>query len=163
MKLKKRKLAGTAAVIMMITLIIGSADSVFIAEAAQNSVGNNIESPLIISGQYVPSSYVQSDVDSDTIKWFCSCYAIYTIYSNKTLDMVGGLAEWDRYIIPEMETALANDWGITDRNSAIEKISSLLQSGHRSKYRDLIRKLDYMGWLDLSEENLQTKIESTSG
>ena len=51
---------------------------------------------ISLEGEYKPASFEQRDVNSDTIRWMCSAYAIYSAYNDKSLEVVGGLAGDDR-------------------------------------------------------------------
>lgn len=45
------------------------------------------------NSKYVPSAFTQADVDSDTVQWFCTAYAIYTEINNKDQGYIGGTSE----------------------------------------------------------------------
>lgn len=56
--------------------------------------GQEGEGPdYIFKKQYEPSKFTQKDVDSDTVQWICSAYAIYTYYNKKDLGVVGGAGD----------------------------------------------------------------------
>lgn len=101
------------------------------------------------AGSYQESDFSQEDIDSDTVQWFCSAYAIYTERNYKNLGVIGGIKE-NRVSEYAIKNALREGWNITDRDSAIEKINWLLDGGHRSSYHELILELKDNKWLDLS-------------
>lgn len=103
------------------------------------------------------SDFTQEDVDSDTVQWFCSAYAIYTGRNYKELGVIGG-AERSEVYEYVMQNALEEGWNITDRDSAIEKINWLLDGGHRISYHEFISELKDNGWLDLSIEDYLGKV-----
>lgn len=110
---------------------------------------------------YEKSDFTQEDVDSDTVQWICAAYAIYTQYNNKELGIVGGVAEDDDTKDYAIRMALSDGWNITDRDSAIRVISRLLDKGHRQSYRELTEKMQKNGYLDLSEEMMQYRMNDS--
>lgn len=44
-----------------------------------------------VEGKYKASDFEQLDISSDTTKWICAAYAIYTKYNDKSLSAIGGL------------------------------------------------------------------------
>ena len=111
---------------------------------------------------YVPSEFVQADVESDTLQWFCSAYAIYTEYNRKDLGMIGGTSpeneEMHEFAI---KNALDSGWGIQSHRSAVKTINKLLSGGHRKKYRELIADMKKEGLLGMSEEKMETAVYDT--
>lgn len=113
---------------------------------------------------YEPSEFVQADVDSDTVQWICSAYAIYTEYNRKDLGCVGGASEDNRDIYQRaIKIALEDGWGISDRDSAIGQVNKLLEGGHRAKYREFIKEMEKHGLLSLDEEELLSRVEREHG
>lgn len=53
--------------------------------------------------------------------------------------------------------------GISDRDSAIRQNGSLLEKGHRKKYREFISEMKSRGLLSLSEEELLARVERENG
>lgn len=110
---------------------------------------------------YEESDFTQADVDSDTVQWICTAYAIYTQYNNKELGMVGGVAEGDDTKEYAIRMALSDGWDITDRDSAISVISKLLNRGQRQSYRELTEKMQENGYMELSEEMMQYRMNDS--
>lgn len=111
---------------------------------------------------YVPSEFVQADVESDTLQWFCSAYAIYTKYNNKDLGMIGGTAPENKEMHERaIKSALNSGWGIESHRSAAAKINKLLSGGHRKKYRELIKDMKDEGLLNMSEEEMEEEVYQT--
>lgn len=127
------------------------------------------EEPSGLLGDYFEDSYEasvfeQSDVDSDTVQWICSAYSIYTHYNRKELGCVGGIDPEDRDVYQfAVKTALADGWSIADRDSAISQIRSLLEKGHRKKYREFIAEMKEHNLLSLTEEELLERVEREHG
>lgn len=113
---------------------------------------------------YEASSFEQSDIDSDTVQWICSAYSIYTHYNRKELGCIGGITVEDREIYQlAIKTALESGWNIRDRASAIRQIESLLEKGHRAKYREFVASMKEHDLLSLSEEELLKRVEREHG
>ncbi len=113
---------------------------------------------------YEPSEFVQADVDSDTVQWICSAYAIYTEYNRKDLGCVGGASEDNRDIYQQaIKIGLADGWGISDRESAIGQVNKLLEGGHRAKYREFISEMEKHDLLSLDEEELLNRVKRENG
>ncbi len=106
-----------------------------------------------LDGDYEESAFTQADVNSDTVQWMCSAYAIYTRYNHKALGYIGGLTQEDReYDVPAVKVALEDGWGIRGREDVEETVTDLMQKGHRQTYRELIAQMEKDGILELSEE-----------
>ena len=97
----------------------------------------------------------EMDVNSDTVQWFCSAYAIYTQFNKKDLGIVGGLGKENEHLIPSIRKALLIGWEIKNRESAIEGTDWLVSEGHRTKYRVLAAEMQEKGLLEMSEEELK--------
>lgn len=127
--------------------------------------GQEGEGPdYIFKKQYEPSKFTQKDVDSDTVQWICSAYAIYTYYNKKDLGVVGGAGDEnkDSYELA-IKSALSGGWNITGRESSIKQIQKLLKEGHRTKYRDLVAGMKERGLLELTEEELVNRAADSGG
>lgn len=87
----------------------------------------------------------------ETILWFNASYAPLT-YSNRCdWELVGGMRPTDsnKEFCQKM---LKRDWGIKDRDSAIEKIENLKRNGHREKCRACLEELKKLGILNINNE-----------
>lgn len=116
------------------------------------------------SDSYEPSEFKQADVDSDTVQWICSAYAIYTHYNKKDLGCVGGTSDDNSEIYQRaIRVALADGWKISDRDSAVRQLNSLLEKGHRKTYREFIGEMKKHNLLSLSEEELLNRVERENG
>lgn len=112
--------------------------------------------------KYVPSEFTQADVESDTVQWFCSAYAIYTQHNNKDLGMIGGTSPENKEMHERaIKEALDSGWGITSHRSAVNKVNKLLSGGHREKYREMIADMKEDGLLDLPEEEMEETVYQT--
>lgn len=82
----------------------------------------------------------------ETILWFNATYAPLTYSNNCDWELVGGMepteynADFNKYI-------LERDWGIEDKDSAIETIENLKKNGHRAKCRECMGELKKLGIL----------------
>ena len=106
---------------------------------------------ISLEGEYKPASFEQRDINSDTIRWMCSAYAIYSAYNDKSLEVVGGLAGDDReWYREEVKEALAGGWGIYDRKDVEDTLEDLLEEGHRKQYKEAVSELKKAEILELS-------------
>ena len=114
---------------------------------------------ISLEGEYKPASFEQRDINSDTIRWMCSAYAIYSAYNDKSLEVVGGLAgddrEWYREAVKE---ALAGGWGIYDRKDVEDTLEDLLEEGHRKQYKEAVSELKKAEILELSSGEAMVEI-----
>ena len=114
---------------------------------------------ISLEGEYKPASFEQRDVNSDTIRWMCSAYAIYSAYNDKSLEVVGGLAGDDReWYREEVKEALAGGWGIYDRKDVEDKLEDLLEEGHRKQYKEAVSELKKAEILELSSGEAMVEI-----
>lgn len=93
----------------------------------------------------------------ETILWFNATYAPLT-YSNRCdWELVGGTRPTDsnKEFRKEM---LSRDWGIEDRDSAIETVENLKKNGHREKCRECMKELKKLKVLD--EENERKVVQA---
>ncbi len=112
-----------------------------------------------LEGEYKPASFEQRDVNSDTIRWMCSAYAIYSAYNDKSLEVVGGLAGDDReWYREEVKEALAGGWGIYDRKDVEDTLEDLLEEGHRKQYKEAVSELKKAEILELSSGEAMVEI-----
>lgn len=106
--------------------------------------------------QYEESAFTQEDVDSDTVQWFCSAYAIYTHLNKKDLGMIGGTAPENEEMHQDaIKRALDSGWGITDHESAVSKANWLFSGGHRKKYKQLLKEMKKYGLLKQTKEQVE--------
>lgn len=113
---------------------------------------------------YVPSSKKQSDVDSATVQWICAAYSVYTQYNKKDLGCIGGVSQENGEMYQAaVKRALADGWRITDRESAIRQLDSLLEGGHREKYREFVHQMEQHDLLSLTEEELLGRVDRENG
>ena len=114
---------------------------------------------ISLEGEYKPASFEQRDVNSDTIRWMCSAYAIYSAYNDKSLEVVGGLAGDDRERYrEEVKEALAGGWGIYDRKDVEDTLEDLLEEGHRKQYKEAVSELKKAEILELSSGEAMVEI-----
>lgn len=114
---------------------------------------------ISLEGEYKPASFEQRDINSDTIRWMCSAYAIYSAYNDKSLEVVGGLAGDDReWYREEVKEALAGGWGIYDRKDVEDTLEDLLEEGHRKQYKEAVSELKKAGILELSSGEAMVEI-----
>ena len=108
---------------------------------------------------YEPSAFEETDVESDTIYWMCSAYAIYSQYNDKRLDVVGGLSGEDKeWYQDSVKIALAEGWGIMGRDEVEKTVEKLVNHGHREEYRKVIKEMKDKKLLELSKEEAMKKI-----
>lgn len=114
---------------------------------------------ISLEGEYKPASFEQRDINSDTIRWMCSAYAIYSAYNDKSLEVVGGLAGDDReWYREEVKEALAGGWGIYDRKDVEDTLEDLLEEGHRKQYKEAVSELKKAEILELSSGEAMVEI-----
>ena len=114
---------------------------------------------ISLEGEYKPASFEQRDVNSDTIRWMCSAYAVYSAYNDKSLEVVGGLAGDDReWYREEVKEALAGGWGIYDRKDVEDTLEDLLEEGHRKQYKEAVSELKKAEILELSSGEAMVEI-----
>ena len=160
----KKKILILGVVLLFCAVAAGCGRSIKEKEEDGKETQNQKEEESYFADSYEESSFEQADIDSDTVQWICSAYSIYTYYNRKELGFVGGIAPEDREIYQlAVKTALADGWNIRDRESAVSQIESLLEKGHRAKYRDLIAGMKEHDLLSLSEEELLERVEREHG
>lgn len=128
------------------------------APTAEEHVESSFDSVRLERG-YKESDFTQGDVDSDTIWWMCSAYAIYTEYNGKEHRYVGGITQADRrYYASAVQEALSDGWGITGREDVESTLNFLLaEGGHRKSYRELVEQMKEDGLMDLSENEAKVQ------
>lgn len=107
----------------------------------------------VFQDKYTPSGFVQADVDSETVQWFCSAYAIYTEMNHKDLGQVGGTSQEhkeDHHFA--IVAGLDSGWGIAGRGTAISQMTKLYSEGHRGQYKEKVSEMKKEGMLEMSEE-----------
>ena len=114
--------------------------------------------------KYIPSTLTQKDIESDTVQWICSSYAIYTKYNKKDLGYIGGTSEehLETYQYA-LKDALRSGWKIYDRESLCHSLQKLLSTGERSEYQKTIHSMVENGLMDMTEEELIAQVESQNG
>lgn len=96
----------------------------------------------------------------ETILWFNATYAPLSYSNDGDWRLIGG---WEATEVNQQMTQglLLMDWGIRDRESALEVIESLKKSGHREEWQDYEDELEKKGMLKLGEEEfLEELIEA---
>ncbi|MBD5396342.1 MAG: DUF1266 domain-containing protein [Lachnospiraceae bacterium] len=103
------------------------------------------------SGNDSNSSAEEEESLPETVLWFNATYAPLTYSNAGNWRLVGGLkpTESNKELV---QFLLLRDWGIEDRDSALETVESLKENGHRKKCRDCMEELSQMELLDLEEE-----------
>lgn len=114
--------------------------------------------------KYLPSKLTQKDVESDTIQWICSSYAIYTKNNKKDLGYIGGTSEehLETYQYA-LKDALRSGWKIYDRESLQHSLNKLLSTGERSEYQKTIQSMIENGLMDMTEEELIAQVQNQNG
>lgn len=130
------------------------------AEEGKKEAKKEEKESISLEGEYKPASFEQRDVNSDTIRWMCSAYAIYSAYNDKSLDVVGGLSGDDReWYREEVKEALAEGWGIYDRGDVEDTLDDLLEEGHRKQYGKAVSELKKADILEMSSGKAMVEIE----
>ena len=93
----------------------------------------------IYKSEYRSSSFVQEDIESDTIKWICATYVVYNDRNNKDEGIIGGYWELDpttkdEQQMEEVKKFLSDVCGVEGRNSLVEAICVLLNFGNNARY-----------------------------
>lgn len=100
---------------------------------------------------------------SDTIRWFNATYAILTTHNGGDINFVGGGAPSDGYVAI-VKMLMSRDWGITDRESAIEMIDWLTAEGHNKKLLETFQTYNLGQYATYEEVNAALdKEQATSG
>lgn len=93
----------------------------------------------------------------ETILWFNATYAPLTYSNSCDWRIVGGMEATD-YNAELCRAILERDWGIEDRESALETVESLLEGGHKEKCRECMEELAEMGILEDEEETFMQEL-----
>lgn len=109
--------------------------------------------------EYVDTGLRQEDIESDTVQWMCSTYALRAETDGGELYTIG-VFEPTEDNVAYVREYLRNTWNISDRTSAIDTMNSLLEYGSRSGYRDFVEKMEQNGWFELSGKEVSAKIAS---
>ena len=108
----------------------------------------------IYETEYQPSSFIQEDVESETVQWICATYALYNQVNGKDLDRIGGF--WDHTLMSQdrqdewqekMKIHIWGAWGVDNRKTFVETLQNLL-----NKERPADEAKELLGW-DLSRAN----------
>lgn len=130
------------------------------AEEGKKEAKKEEKESISLEGEYKPAPFEQRDVNSDTIRWMCSAYAIYSAYNDKSLDVVGGLSGDDReWYREEVKEALAEGWGIYDRGDVEDTLDDLLEEGHRKQYGKAVSELKKADILEMNSGEAMVEIE----
>ena len=111
------------------------------------------------SGEYAPSDFIQEDIDSDTVQWMCSCYAIYTDFNQMDSGYVGGLSPEHDYYADAVKVALDDGWAINGREDVEATVEWLASEGHAKEYRELLTEMEKQGLLEDGAEEAIAAIE----
>lgn len=96
----------------------------------------------------------------ETILWFNATYAPLTYSNSMDWKIVGGM-EISSYSEELTKELLSRDWGVEDRESALETVESMIENGHRSKCRECMEELEEMGLLDKDEETFMQELSES--
>lgn len=135
-------------------------------EETKKEIGEDTENAYDMGGlgnffqdTFEASKFKQEDVDSDTVQWFCTAYALYTAYNGKEPGIVGGILLEDRDVYQRaVKEVLSDGWDITGRKSAVKKLDKLLSTGHRSEYQEFTKAMEERNLFQLSEEEFYSRI-----
>lgn len=84
----------------------------------------------------------------DTVLWFNATYAALTYSNGWDWRLVAGLEPTEENIRIS-KSLLASSWSVTDRESALETVNSLIEKGHRGKCRECMEELKENGLMDV--------------
>lgn len=96
----------------------------------------------------------------ETILWFNATYAPLTYSNYCDWTIVGGM-EVSSYSEELTKEALNRDWGVDDRESALETAEKMKKNGHKEKCRDCMEELEEMGLLDKDEETFMQELSES--
>ena len=124
----------------------------------EKSKKKNVKQEML-KGDYEASTFEETDVESDTIQWMCSAYAIYSQYNDKSLDAVGGLEGEDReWYQDSVKIALADGWGILGRDAVERTVEKLIAHGHKEEYRKVVKEMEKKNLLEMSKEEAMANV-----
>ncbi len=124
----------------------------------EKSKKKNVKQEML-KGDYEASTFEETDVESDTIQWMCSAYAIYSQYNDKSLDAVGGLEGKDReWYQDSVKIALADGWGILGRDAVEGTVEKLIAHGHKEEYRKVVKEMEKKNLLEMSKEEAMANV-----
>ena len=108
----------------------------------------------IYETEYQESSFVQEDVESETVQWICATYALYNQANGKDLDRISGLddhtllsREMQSMWQEKMKSHILGAWGVDSRKTFVETLHNLL-----NKERPADEAKELLGW-DLTRAN----------
>lgn len=94
---------------------------------------------------------------ADTVLWINATYAALTYSNGCDWHLVGGWEPTEANIAMT-EMLLESDWGIKDRESALETVESLITKGHRGKCKEYMDQLKEWGLLTVKREEFAEKL-----
>ncbi|GFI46846.1 hypothetical protein IMSAGC019_02166 [Lachnospiraceae bacterium] len=98
----------------------------------------------------------EMEILPDTVLWFNATYAPLTYSNGWDWKLVGGIKPTEENIGIE-KYLLKSSWGVSDRETAMEKARWLKEEGHRKACGECIKELEEMGLLELEEKEFQKK------
>ena len=114
---------------------------------------------ITLENKYKDSSFTQKDIDSDTIQWICSAYAINIKHTGKQFEIIGGILPEERSsYAPEIKKALSDGWNIDGRDDVLPALTKLTGSGHHEPFEEYVDELEQSGLLELPEEEFMTSL-----
>lgn len=93
----------------------------------------------------------------ETVLWFNATYACLTYVNGWDWRWVAGQEPTEENA-ERAEYLLYSSWNVTDRQSGMETVNSLLEGGHRAKCRECMDDLEEWGLMDLSEQRFAEEI-----
>lgn len=118
--------------------------------------GKSLE--IVWNQKYKDTGLTQQDIESDTVQWICNTYAIRAESDGGQLYTIG-IFEPTKENAKQVQKYLKETWGITNRKTAIDTINHVLEHGTRQKYREFVKDMKKDGWFELSEEEVEHKIQ----
>lgn len=129
-------------------------------EEKPDTVADSDERPVtmadLLGGMGAASENTKATQFPDTVLWFNATYAPLTYSNGWNWRLPAGLEPTDENAALD-RMLLSNSWNVTDRESALETVDSLIQEGHRSKCQECMDELDEWGLLELPEEEFAQK------
>ena len=137
--------------------------------AAYDTIAINEFLQKIYETESQPSSFIQEDIESETVQWICATYALYNQANGKDVTRISGFTDLSSeppevlYAIQEkMKTHIWEAWGVDSRKTLVEKVSRLLNKEARadekqllawdlSRANQMIGDAYYIGFINLEE------------
>lgn len=130
------------------------------SEEKSDIVADSGEKPVtmadLLGGTGAASQNTGTTQFPDTVLWFNATYAPLTYSNGWNWRLPAGLEPTDQNAALD-QMLLANSWSVTDRESALETVDNLIQTGHRSKCQECMDELEEWGLLELPEEEFAQK------